>query len=113
MDRLNTKIIFKETQLLSINQINAQIKLVQLWKSINIPNYPIQWPKRSDELKREGLKSSNKPEIVITGKSKIQSLTFVNDAAHLWNRAPTAIKDSKTLGSAKKQIKTFIKTLPI
>ena len=50
---------------------------------------------------------------MITGKSKIQSLKFVNDAAHLWNRAPTAIKDSKTLGSAKKQIKTFIKTVPI
>ena len=113
MDRINTKIVFKETNLLSINQINAQIKLVEMWKSQNDKNYPIQWTKRSDEQKREGLKTSNKPEIVIKGKSNIQSQTFVNDAAKLWNHAPSALKTCKTLGSAKKQIKLFIQSLPL
>ena len=72
-----------------------------------------QWPKRSEELKREGLKSSNKPEIVIKGHTKIQSQTFINDAALMWNNAPSAIKDCKTLWSVKKQIKIFVQTLPI
>ena len=113
MDRIETKTIFKETNLLSINQINAQIKLLEVWKSLNINAYPIQWPKRSELMKRKGLKSSNKPEIVIKGHSKIQSQTFINDAALLWNNAPNIIKDCKTLSAAKKQINIFIRTLPI
>ena len=83
MDRVNTKIVFKETNLLSINQANAQIKLAEMWQSQNDKKYPIQLTKRSDEQKREGLKTSNKPEIVIKGTSNIQSQTFVNDAAKL------------------------------
>ena len=40
MDRTSTKTIFIETNLLSINQINAQIKLLEIWKSQNIESYP-------------------------------------------------------------------------
>ena len=78
MDRINTKIIFKETNLLSVNQINAQIKLLEVWKSKNYDSYPIQWPNRKDQINREGLKSSNKPDLVIKGKSFLQSLTFIS-----------------------------------
>ena len=113
MDRINTKIIFKETNLLSVNQINAQIKLLEVWKSKNYDSYPIQWPNRKDQINREGLKSSNKPDLVIKGKSFLQSLTFINDAANVWNGAPSAIKDCTSLSSVKKQIKIFIQTLPI
>ena len=113
MDRKNTKTVFNEAKLHSVNQINAQIKLLEVWKSMNIPAYPIKWSKRSDELKREGLKTSNNPDIVIKGHSKLQSKTFINDAANIWNKAPSAIKECKTLNSVKKQIKIFIQTLPI
>ena len=113
LDRINTKTIFKETNLLSINQINAQIKLTEVWKSQNLKAYPIKWIKRSEVQKRTGLKNSNKPDLVITGKSNIQSLTFINDAGLLWNRAPTNIKDCKTLISAKKLIKQYVLSLPI
>ena len=41
MDKISTKTIFKETDLLSINQLNAQIKLLEIWKSKNIASYPI------------------------------------------------------------------------
>ena len=33
--------IFKDTKLLSVNQINAQIKLLEVWKSKNFQAYPI------------------------------------------------------------------------
>ena len=62
---------------------------------------------------REGLKSDNKPELVINGRTLVQSLTFINDAANVWNKAPHVINECKSLSSVKKQIKTFIKTLPI
>ena len=112
-DKINTKTIFKDTKLLSVNQINAQIKLTEVWKSHNIKSYPIQWIKRNDVQKRSGLKTLNKPDLIISGLSHIQSHSFINDAAKVWNEAPRQIKDSLTLSTAKEHIKLYVQTLPI
>ena len=113
LDRVSTKTLFKETKLASINQLNAQIKLLEVWKSQNIKTYPTKWSTRKETLIREGLKSTNKPELLISGKTHVQSLTFINDAARVWNNAPSNIKECKSLSSVKKQIKTFTQTLPL
>ena len=39
LDRINTKTIFNETKILSVNQIMAQIKLAEVWKSLNLVEY--------------------------------------------------------------------------
>ena len=39
--------------------------------------------------------------------------TYDNDAKKLWNKAPMNIKHSKSLNGAKKQIREYVKTLPI
>ena len=113
MDKIKTKKIFKETNLLSVNQINAQIKLTEVWKSIHTDSYPTKWTNRTDVIKRPGLKASNKPDLITTGTSNIQAQTFFNDAAKVWNDAPKILKECATLVSAKKQIKIYIRTLPI
>ena len=82
--------------------INAQIKLTEVWKSLNLKDYPTQWTNRNEVQKRTGLKISNKPELVIKGTSHTQSLTFMNDAAKFWNDAPRNIIECKTQISAKK-----------
>ena len=46
------------------------------------------------------------------GQSELCKKTFLNDAAHVWNVAPEAIKESKSLYTAKKAIKLFVQTLP-
>ena len=33
--------MLKKFKIISVNQINAQIKLNEMWKSVNISNYPI------------------------------------------------------------------------
>ena len=106
-------VIYKESNLLSVNQINASIKLLEVWKSMNDTAYPIKWIKRRDDQQRLGLKSSNKPDITIKSHSKIQSGTFFNDAAQIWNDAPVSIKECKSIYAAKKNIKSFVKSLPI
>ena len=63
-DRINTKTIYNETNLLSVNQLNAQIKLTEVWKSQNDNLYPIKWTKTNEVILRPGLKSSNKPDLV-------------------------------------------------
>ena len=64
-------------------------------------------------MQKEGLKASNNPDLVTTGRSAIQDSSFINDAARVWNNAPSAVREAKNLYSAKKQIKIFIRTLPI
>ena len=113
LDKINTGTIYKETQLSSVKQLMAQIKLLEIWKSINSKDYPIQWKRREDVMKKEGLKSSNKPDLVITGRSSIQDASFINDTARVWNNAPEALKSCKSLHTVKKQIKIYTKTLPI
>ena len=38
--------------------------------------------------------------------------TFLNDSIRVWNRAPNVINNSKSIYSAKIEIKNFVKTLP-
>ena len=46
------------------------------------------------------------------GLTELCKKTFMNDAAHIWNVTPDSIKVSKSIYSAKKAIKLFVKTLP-
>ena len=112
LDKINTDKIFKDTKLLSINQINAQIKLQEVWKAQCNKKYPTQWeanPKLVDARTR----SVQKDELIVVGKGMKLRSTLYSDAASLWNEAPEIIKNCKTLYSAKKEIKKYITTLPI
>ena len=42
-DKSSTKSILDSLNMLSFNQMNAQIKLTEAWKISNIPNYPTKW----------------------------------------------------------------------
>ena len=41
------------------------------------------------------------------------SKTCVNDAVRLWNIAPNEVIQARSINMAKKEIKTFVKSLPI
>ena len=41
-DKIKTKSIAQNLKMLSVNQINAQVKLTEMWKAQNIEDYPIQ-----------------------------------------------------------------------
>ena len=43
LDKVKTEKIYEDLKILSANQINAQIKLQEVWKSNNSNTYPIQW----------------------------------------------------------------------
>ena len=84
LDKINAESIYKTQNILSINQINAQIKLTEIWKSLNVQNYPTQWEiKLNPNL---NTRSANKIRLEENGWSKIPSSTFMNDAARVWNK---------------------------
>ena len=112
LDKINTETILQENKILSVNQLNAQIKLQEVWKSKNFKNYPTQW-ETDAKLVDPRTRSIQKDSLVVTGKSAKAQSTFYSDAASLWNDAPETIKNAKSLYSVKKEIKKFIVTLPI
>ena len=112
-DKVSTKSMLTKMNMLSVNQINAQIKLNEIWKSTHIPNYPIQseFLIRSDNVANtraaaSGLLKENR----LTYSSQ---KTFLNDAIKLWNCVPQAIRQCETIYVAKKAIKSYVLSLPI
>ena len=46
-DRCSTKELVENLNMLSVNQLNAKIKLQEIWKAINLPDYPLKIEKKS------------------------------------------------------------------
>ena len=112
-DRVPTREVFKNTNLLSINQINAQIKLTEVWKSLYYVNYPTQWAKKTNQPSTARTRSSEQISLNVTGHSRVKCASFITDAAKLWNSAPIAIKTSSSLHMAKSNIKQYVSQLPV
>ena len=101
---LGTKSMLTKMNMRSVNQINAQIKLNEMWKSTHVINSPIKISivSRSDEVAcTRAITQGHLKEELLTNSSQ---RTFLNYAIHIWNKAPIAIKQSKSLSCAKKAI---------
>ena len=48
-DKTPTSTLLKNQNMLSVNQISAQIKLTEIWKAINITNFPIKVTKQTSQ----------------------------------------------------------------
>ena len=113
-DKICNKEIYKNNIILSVNQLNCQIKLTEVWKSINVENYPIQWevkPPPAEDVRIT--RSVNAKNLVELRHSKSEDSTFIIDSARICNLAPQSLKDCKSLYSVKREIKKFIVTLPL
>ena len=110
----STDELLKNTGMLSVNQLAASIKALEVWKSINNVNYPIQLEPNNKVLNNsERLMRPSTCRIwnqdARTGPEKE---SFSRNAAKIWNMAPKEIKDIKSLPRAKKAIKEWCKRLP-
>ena len=93
--------------------MNAQIKLLDVWKSQKSVQHPTQWARRNDTNQERRTRAAEVNQLKEAYGGKILTSTFVNDAAKLWNKAPDCIKLSDTIHSVKKNIRDYIITLPI
>ena len=111
-DKINTEVLLKNIGMASVNQINCQIKLLEIWKAINIQDYPIKVKNVTSCIGSANTRSGGNDRLVEIGNSNLSAKTFINDATKIWNRAPKELKECPTLYAAKKAIKQFSKTLP-
>ena len=112
-DQISNSSMLVKFKIFSVNQMNVQIKLTEMWKSINMVNYPIKTELPVDYTEGANTRSRNmgllKEEKVTVKRQR----TYTNDAIHIWNQAPNSIKDCGSIYSAKKAIKAFVALLPI
>ena len=113
MDKISTKTLLAKANMLSVNQINAQIKINEVWKALHVPNHPFKIEKVIHDNSTCVTRAEANGELKEFGKSVIVQSTFLSDASHVWNKCPSSIKDCDTLWKATKTIRTFVASLPI
>ena len=101
--------------LLSVNQLAAQIKLLEVWKSVNLEGYPIMLEPYNNNLSQSGHSLRPQGDRIFKDMSKLHKAesSFNIDAARIWNAAPKTVTSAITLSLAKKSILLFVKSLPV
>ena len=112
-DKISTKQILENLNMCSINQLNAKIKLTEMWRMTKLDPLPPIIKKMESSNGTRCSRSISRGKLIEEGTSEKSTSTFINDATRAWNKAPENIKDCTSLYSAKKAIKAFVKTLPV
>ena len=112
-DKISTKSLLANLNLLSVNQMNAQIKIAEAWKSSTTPDYPLKITKVQNAencITPRAISNGNVQEF---GTSDLVQSTFLSDSSKAWNKTPKEIKECISIWAAKKAIKKFVTELPI
>ena len=103
----------KQTNSLSVNQLNGQIKIQEIWKAMNIEGYPIQVERQLWTEQGPITRATSTGRLIEQGNSCLSQKTCINDAVRLWNKLPSTVTDCISLSQIKKQAKLFAKELPV
>ena len=57
-DKINTKQLLNNVNMMSVNQINAQIKLTEMWKSVHWNDYPLNIERQSSREERTNTRAN-------------------------------------------------------
>ena len=112
-DKINTKVLLKNLNKLSVNQMNAQIKITEGWKASQDSDYPLKLTRVKNTEGAVTTRAVTNGDLIEIGKSELLQSTYVSDTSKAWNKVPQNIKDCKTIWAAKKAIKLFVADLPI
>ena len=114
-DRTSTSELLAKTGLLSVNQLAVSIKMLEAWKSENLNNYPVQLEPNStgQSVSDRAVRPSTSRKWNQDTKFFAAKECFSRNTAKIWNSAPSNIRTSKNINSAKNEIKKYCKTLPI
>ena len=108
-DHVTSSSLLKKHNLPSVNQLSGEIKLLEAWKSIHVPNYAFKMIPNNTFVTTSdrSLRTSSIKVWKDTANSKVGTNSFCMDTAKLWNNCPDNIKNATTIGIAKNAIKKF------
>ena len=99
--------------MLSVNQLNANIKLLEIWKALNVDDYPLKVKRQEVNPQNRATRADLNGRPKEIRKTTLAQKTSVSDSIYIWNRAPDSVTKSLSLYQAKKEIKIFSKSLPL
>ena len=112
-DKISTLSLLLKFNMLSVNQINAQIKLSEIWKAVKDEDHPFNIVKRELGPNERAMRSISNEVLPTQSFSELSKQTFINDGIKAWNFAPLKIKSCNSYASAKNEIKKCDKSIPI
>ena len=77
-DKISTKSIATKLNMLSVNQINAQVKLTEMWKASNVKNYPTKLCKKEIIDDNRLTRSTARGDLVLLGKNELCNASFMS-----------------------------------
>ena len=113
-DHVSSISLAKKYNLPSVNQLAAQIKLIEAWKCLHRDNYPLKLEPNNPD--RPVNQRELRPGLIKTWKDDAYSvaakISFSRDTARLWNNTTDVIKSASSLNIAKKEIKAYCSLVP-
>ena len=101
--------MLKKLGWLSINQMAAEVRLIEVWKALNLGTSltgmfeKVVGPTRAASENR----------VKLPKNSKLRESSFLLPACKLWNRSPKSLVEAKSETIARKEIRLFVKSLPL
>ena len=74
--------------MLSVNQLNAKIKIMEIWKSMNVPSYPLKIETKVENKNTTNTRAMTANKPIEIGKRVLTQRTCVSDAIKIWNQTP-------------------------
>ena len=114
-DHISTKFLLEKHNIPSVNQLNGEIKLLEAWKSVNISDYPFKMEANNlnKNVSDRILRPSSLKIWKDSAKSKSGTNSFSIDTAKIWNNCPEVIKQARSVGIAKSEIKKHCKSFEL
>ena len=114
-DHISTKFLLEKHNIPSVNQLNGEIKLLEACKSVNISDYPFKMEANNlnKNVSDRILRPSSLKIWKDSAKSKSGTNSFSIDTAKIWNNCPEVIKQARSVGIAKSEIKKHCKSFQL
>ena len=112
-DKIPTKVLLKNLNMLSVNQLNAKIKIMEIWKTFNVVRYPLTIDTQMVKSEMMNTRAMTSQRPIEQNVSTLIDKTCVSDSIKLWNKAPEEIKNCKSKYQLKKLARAFALTLPV
>ena len=87
-DQISASSLLAKFNMLSVSQINAQIKLSEMWKAVNDVDHPFNITKKDPGPDVRAMRSISNEVLTVLSFSELSKKTFINDVIRAWNNAP-------------------------
>ena len=78
-DKISTSSLLTKFNMMSVNQINAQIKLSEMWKAVNVEDHPFNLDKKESGPNIRSMRSITNEMLPVKSFSELSKNTFIND----------------------------------